>query len=56
MIRALKTVYLSAVTYTMNVGHFVSPELDYLNIRMRKTLKEMNWMDGKSSEERLNMK
>ena len=39
----------------MNIIHFSRPELEHLDIRMRKTLKEMNWMDDKSSEERLYM-
>ena len=46
---------MSAVTYVMNIVHFSRPELEHLDIRMRKTLKEMNRMDEKSSEERLYM-
>ena len=55
MIKALNTMCMSAVTYVMNIVHFSRPELKHLDVRMRKTLKEMNWMDDKSSEERLYM-
>ena len=55
MIKALNTMCMSAVTYVMNIVHFSHPELEHLDVRMRKTLKEMNWMDDKSSEERLYM-
>ena len=55
MIKALNTMCMSAVTYVMNIVHFSRPELEHLDVRMRKTLKEMNWMDEKSSEERLYM-
>ena len=53
IIRALNIMYMSAVTYVMNIVHFSRPELEHLDIRIRKTLKEINWMDDKSSEERL---
>ena len=46
---------MSAVTYVMNIVLFSHPELEHLDVRMRKTLKEMNWKDEKSSEERLYM-
>ena len=46
---------MSAVAYVMNVVHFSRPELEHLDVRMRMILKEMNSMDNKSSEERLNM-
>ena len=46
---------MSAVTYFMNIVNFSHPELERLDVRMRKTLKDMNWMDDKSSEERLYM-
>ena len=55
MIKALNTMCMSAITYVMNIVHFSRPELEHLDVRMRKTLKEMNWMDNKSSEERLYM-
>ena len=55
MIKALNTMCMSGVTYVMNIVHFSRPELEHLDVRMRKTLKEMNWMDYKSSEERLYM-
>ena len=42
MIKALNTICMSAVTYVMNIVHFSRPELEHLDIRMRKTLKEMN--------------
>ena len=41
---------LGAVTYVMNIVHFSRQELEHLDVRMRKTLKEMNWMDDKSSD------
>ena len=53
MIKALNTMCMSAVTYVMNIVNFSRPELECLDVRMRKTLKDMNWMDDKSSEERL---
>ena len=46
---------MGAVTYVMNIVHFSCPKLEHLDVRMRKTLKEMNCMDDKSSEERLYM-
>ena len=55
MIKALNTMCMSVVTYVMDIVHFSHPELEHLDVRMRKTLKEMNWMDDKSSEERLYM-
>ena len=55
MIKALNTMCLSTVTYVMNIVHFSRPKLENLDVRMRKTLKEMNWMNDKSSEERLYM-
>ena len=55
IINTLNTMCLSAVTYVMNIVHFNRPELDNLHVRMRKTLKEMNWMDEKLSKERLYM-
>ena len=55
MIKALNTMCMSAVTYVMNIVNFSRPELERLDVRMRKTLKETNWMDDKSSEERLYM-
>ena len=39
----------------MNVVHFSRLEFEHLDVRMRKILKETNWMDDKSSEERLYM-
>ena len=54
-IKALNTMCMSAVTYVMNIVNFSRPELERLDVRMRKTLKDMNWMDDKSSEERLYM-
>ena len=51
MIKALNTMCMSAVTYVMNIVHSSRPELEHLDVRMRKTLKEMNWMNDKSSEE-----
>ena len=51
----MNTTYLSAVTYVMNLVHFSRPELVNLDVRMRKILKKMNWMDEKSTEERLYM-
>ena len=55
MIKAINTMCMSAVTYVMNIVHFSRPELEHLDIRMRKTLKKMNWMNEKSSEEQLYM-
>ena len=55
MIKALNTMCMSAVTYVMNIVYFSRPEFEHLDVRMRKTLKEMNWMNDKSSEERLYM-
>ena len=55
MIKALKTMCMSAVTYVLNIVNFSRPELERLDVRMRKTLKDMNWMNDKSSEERLYM-
>ena len=46
---------MSAVTYVVNIVNFSRPELERLDVRMRKTLKDMNWMGDKSSEERLYM-
>ena len=46
---------MSVVTYVMNILNFSRPELERLDVRMRKTIKDMNWMDDKSSEERLCM-
>ena len=37
----------------MNIVNFSCPELERLDIRMRKTLNDMKWMDDKSSEERI---
>ena len=48
-------MYLSAVTYVMNIAHFSRPELEHQDIKMKMTLNEMNWMDKKSSEEQLYM-
>ena len=53
MIKALNTMCMSAITYIMNLVNFSRPELERLDVRMSKTLKDMNWMDDKSSEERL---
>ena len=39
----------------MNIVNFSRPGLERLDVRMRKTLKDMNWMDDKSSKERLYM-
>ena len=55
MIKALNTMCMSTVTYVMNIVHFSRPELEHLQVRMRETLKEINWMDDKSSKERLYM-
>ena len=56
MIKTLNFICMSAVTYVMNIVPFSHPEdLDHLCVRMRKMLKEMNWIDDKSSEERLYM-
>ena len=55
MIKALNTMCMSAATYVMNIVHVSRPEFEHLGVRMRKTLKEMNWMNEKSSEERLYM-
>ena len=46
---------MSTVTYVMNIVNFSRPGLERLDVRMRKTLKDMNWMDDKSSKERLYM-
>ena len=55
MIKALNTMCMSVVAFFMNVVHFSRSELEHLDVRMRKILKEINWMDDKSSEERLYM-
>ena len=55
MILALNTLCMSAVTYVMNKVNFSRPELERLDVRMRKTLKDMKWMEDKSSEKRLYM-
>ena len=39
----------------MNIVHFSRSELENIDVRMRTTLKEMNWKDGLSSEKRLYM-
>ena len=41
---------MSAVTYVMNIVNFSRPELERLDVRIRKTLKDTNWKDDKSSE------
>ena len=55
VIKTLNPMCMSAVTYVMNIVHFSRLELEHLDVRMRKTLKEMNWMDDKLSEKRLYM-
>ena len=55
IIKALNTMCFSEVTYVMNIVHFSRPELENLYVKMKKTLKEMDWMDDKSNEERLYM-
>ena len=42
VIKALNTMCMSAVRYVMNIVHFSRSELEHLDVRMRKTLKEMN--------------
>ena len=55
MIKALNTMCMSTVTYFIYIVHFSHPEFEHLDVKMIKPLKEMNWMDDKSSEERLYM-
>ena len=55
MIKALNTMNMSAIVYVMNIVHFSRPELEHLDVKMRKILNEMHWMDDKSSEERLHV-
>ena len=55
MIKALNTMYMSAITNVMNIVNFSRPEQERLDVIMRKSLKDMNWMDYKSWEERLYM-
>ena len=37
MIKALNTMCMSAVSYVMNIVNFSRPELERLDVRMRKT-------------------
>ena len=55
MIKALNTIWMSTVIYVMNIVNLIHPELECLDIRIKKTLKDMKWMDDKSLEERLYM-
>ena len=55
MIKTLNTMCMSAVSYVMFIVNFSRPELERLDIRMRKTSKDMKWMDDKLLEERLYM-
>ena len=50
MIKALNIMCMSAVAYFMKVVHFSRLELKHQDVRMREILKEMNWMDDKSSK------
>ena len=50
MIKALNTMCMSAITYVMNIVNFSRPELERLDVRMRKTLKDMNWMKVGSTD------
>ena len=50
VIKALNTMCMSVVIYVMNIVNFSRPELERLDVRMRKTLKDMNRMDDKLSE------